>query len=241
MGRGPPCRGSYPRVLSGLLGQLYEVRAFGELGLPATGLLPRACKPEAENASNDLRVVVPAAGKSSAEQLEDCRAAMDTPAMATSMKKWRGRRGEGRHPLMQAAARTRARTHTHTARTRQGGLLAAPLYGRMHGAGSGERGGGAKLRGGRRATGLGSLQPLPWVHMCAAQGVAEFLPHAVILMLGTNDAMHHNLERHGKASRREDPSPGRAPPRVHCALRRFWCCASPRALPICCGEPRSRI
>ena len=118
------CRGSYPRVLAGLLGPRFEVRAFAQSGLPLTMLLPSACivpgnatRPDGTVSEVVPDEVVPHAAPHTASAAEvaavaRCHEAFDLPpALAPLARAGQNDRerwsGGGRHPLLHAVMASR--------------------------------------------------------------------------------------------------------------------------------------
>lgn len=107
-------RGSYPRVLAGLLGPRFQVQAFAKSGMPMTELLPSACVvPGNDNASRVELVphAAPSDYASATAAVARCHEALDLPPVlqakahgGDTRMAWRG---DGRHPLLQAVVSSR--------------------------------------------------------------------------------------------------------------------------------------
>ena len=107
-------RGSYPRVLAGLLGPRFQVQAFAKSGMQLTDLLPSACVVPGEyNASHVELVpyVAPSENASATAAVARCHKALDLPPVLQAeahggdqRKAWRG---DGRHPLLHAVVASR--------------------------------------------------------------------------------------------------------------------------------------
>ena len=107
-------RGSYPRVLAGLLGPRFQVKAFAESGMPLTDLLPSACVVPGKDEASPVEVVphtAPSDNASAAAAVARCHEALDLPTvLQAEMHQGRPRmvwRGDGRHPLLQEVVASR--------------------------------------------------------------------------------------------------------------------------------------
>ena len=107
-------RGSYPRVLAGLLGPRFQVKAFAQSGMPLTDLLPSACVVPGKDEASPVEVVphtAPSDNASAAAAVARCHEALDLPTvLQAEMHQGRPRmvwRGDGRHPLLQEVVASR--------------------------------------------------------------------------------------------------------------------------------------
>ena len=105
-------RGSYPRVLAGLLGPRFQVQAFAKSGMPLTGLLPSACVVPGDDHASLVELVphaAPSDNASAVAAVARCHEALDLPPVLQA-EAHGGRmawRGHGRHPLLQAVVASR--------------------------------------------------------------------------------------------------------------------------------------
>ena len=105
-------RGSYPRVLAGLLGPRFQVQAFAKSGMPLTGLLPSACVVPGDDHASLVELVphaAPSDNASAVAAVARCHEALDLPPVLQAeadggRMAWRG---HGRHPLLQAVVASR--------------------------------------------------------------------------------------------------------------------------------------
>ena len=107
-------RGSYPRVLAGLLGPRFQVKAFAQSGMPLTDLLPSACVVPGNDEASPVEVVphtAPSDNASATAAVARCHEALDLPTvLQAEMHQGRPRmvwRGDGRHPLLQEVVASR--------------------------------------------------------------------------------------------------------------------------------------
>ena len=107
-------RGSYPRVLAGLLGPRFQVKAFAQSGMPLTDLLPSACVVPGKDEASRVEVVphtAPSDNASATAAVARCHEALDLPTvLQAEVDKGRPRmvwRGDGRHPLLQEVVASR--------------------------------------------------------------------------------------------------------------------------------------
>ena len=107
-------RGSYPRVLAGLLGPRFQVKAFAQSGMPLTDLLPSACVVPGNDEASPVEVVphtAPSDNASATAAVARCHEALDLPTvLQAEVDKGRPRmvwRGDGRHPLLQEVVASR--------------------------------------------------------------------------------------------------------------------------------------
>ena len=107
-------RGSYPRVLAGLLGPRFQVKAFAQSGMPLTDLLPSACVVPGNDEASPVEVVphtAPSDNASTTAAVARCHEALDLPTvLQAEVDKGRPRmvwRGDGRHPLLQEVVASR--------------------------------------------------------------------------------------------------------------------------------------
>ena len=107
-------RGSYPRVLAGLLGPRFQVKAFAQSGMPLTDLLPSACVVPGNDDASRVELVphtAPSDNASATAAVARCHEALDLPTvLQAEVDKGRPRmvwRGDGRHPLLQEVVASR--------------------------------------------------------------------------------------------------------------------------------------
>ena len=107
-------RGSYPRVLAGLLGPRFQVKAFAQSGMPLTDLLPSACVVPGNDEASPVEVVphtAPSDNASTTAAVARCHEALDLPTvLQAEVHQGRKRmvwRGDGRHPLLQEVVASR--------------------------------------------------------------------------------------------------------------------------------------
>ena len=107
-------RGSYPRVLAGLLGPRFQVKAFAQSGMPLTDLLPSACVVPGNDEASRVELVphtAPSDNASATAAVARCHEALDLPTvLQAEVDKGRPRmvwRGDGRHPLLQEVVASR--------------------------------------------------------------------------------------------------------------------------------------
>jgi hypothetical protein len=107
-------RGSYPRVLAGLLGPRFQVKAFAKSGMPVTELLPSACVVPGNDEASRVELVphtAPSDNASATAAVARCHKALDLPTvLQAEMHEGRKRmvwRGDGRHPLLQEVVASR--------------------------------------------------------------------------------------------------------------------------------------
>ena len=107
-------RGSYPRVLAGLLGPRFQVKAFAESGMPLTDLLPSARVVPGNDEASRVELVphtAPSDNASATAAVARCHEALDLPTvLQAEVQQGRKRmvwRGDGRHPLLQEVVASR--------------------------------------------------------------------------------------------------------------------------------------
>ena len=107
-------RGSYPRVLAGLLGPRFQVKAFAQSGMPLTDLLPSACVVPGNDDASRVELVphtAPSDNASATAAVARCHEALDLPTvLQAEVHQGRKRmvwRGDGRHPLLQEVVASR--------------------------------------------------------------------------------------------------------------------------------------
>ena len=107
-------RGSYPRVLAGLLGPRFQVKAFAQSGMPLTDLLPSACVMPGDDEASRVELVphtAPSDNASASAAVARCHEALDLPTvLQAEVHQGRKRmvwRGDGRHPLLQEVVASR--------------------------------------------------------------------------------------------------------------------------------------
>ena len=107
-------RGSYPRVLAGLLGPRFQVKAFAQSGMPLTDLLPSACVVPGNDEASRVELVphtAPSDNASATAAVARCHEALDLPTvLQAEVQQGRKRmvwRGDGRHPLLQEVVASR--------------------------------------------------------------------------------------------------------------------------------------